>query len=45
MMLEGIGLPKDEKLALSWFKTAARAHDADAINMVGDATRTDGSRA
>ena len=35
MMLEGIGLPKDEKLALSWFKTAARAHDADAINMVG----------
>ena len=35
MLLDGVGMSKDEAAALGWFKTAARSGDADAMNMVG----------
>src|SRR5258708_40230337 len=35
MLLEGTGVTKDPAQALKWFRRAASAPDADAINMVG----------
>jgi uncharacterized protein len=35
MLLEGLGVPRDEKAALEWFSRAARAGNAEAANMVG----------
>jgi TPR repeat protein len=35
MLLEGIGVAKDERAGLSWFKQAASQNNLDAINMTG----------
>jgi len=35
MLLEGLGVPQDQSLALAWFRRAARGGDLDAINMMG----------
>lgn len=35
MLLDGTGVPKDEKAAYRWLLRAARSGDADAMNMVG----------
>jgi uncharacterized protein len=35
MLLEGTGVPKDQRAALTWFERAASSGDIDAINMVG----------
>ena len=35
ILLDGIGIEKDQTAALGWFKTAARSGDADAMNMAG----------
>ncbi len=35
MLLEGRGVPRDEKAALEWFARAARRGSAEAMNMVG----------
>jgi uncharacterized protein len=35
MLLEGRGVPRDEREAFSWFARAARQRDADALNMLG----------
>jgi uncharacterized protein len=35
MLLEGTGVPRDEKAAFDWFSRAARRGNAEAMNMVG----------
>jgi uncharacterized protein len=35
MLLEGTGVPRDEKAALAWFSRAARGGNGEAMNMVG----------
>ncbi|MBP0492421.1 tetratricopeptide repeat protein [Roseomonas indoligenes] len=35
MLLEGLGVPKDERAALAWFKAAAGAGDAEGMTMLG----------
>ncbi len=35
MLLDGVGVGKDQTAALQWFRTAARSGDGDAMNMVG----------
>ncbi len=35
MLLEGTGVPRDEKAALAWFSRAAGQGNAEAMNMVG----------
>lgn len=35
MLLDGAGLPKDEKAAFDWISRAAATGDADALNMLG----------
>jgi uncharacterized protein len=35
MLLEGLGVPRDEKAAFEWFSRAARVGNAEAANMVG----------
>jgi uncharacterized protein len=35
VLLEGRGIPRDERAALSWFRRAAEQGDAEAQNMVG----------